>query len=124
MSAICVICYQLAMSDMVRKVVVLLYTLPCQVMCYFRCGLIDIELRNTCRIVALLSCILGCIQAGWHIHHKDYGPFVVVSILTVVSFLYWLFLDRIIEIVECLANGENFDEIQNKNICPYIDRSP
>ena len=76
------------------------------------------------RIVALLSCILGCIQAGWHIHHKDYGPFVVVSILTVVSFLYWLFLDRIIEIVECLANGENFDEIQNKNICPYIDRSP
>ena len=53
---------------MVCKVVVLLYTRPCQVMYYFRCGFIDIELSNTCRIVAVLP--VGCI------HHDNYRPTV------------------------------------------------
>ena len=75
------------------------------------------------RMAALISSIMGIVMVGFYFDRSLYLQFLGVSLVTVVSYLYWFYL--LVRITELLEEGEDLpDKLDTSWTHPdLVDRS-
>ena len=75
------------------------------------------------RMASLISSIMGIVMVGFYFDRSLYPQFLGVSLVTVVSYLYWFYL--LVRITELLEEGEDLpDKLDTSWTHPdLVDRS-